>query len=155
MVQESANVNSTGCEGGGDKSQNVISLLERVPLANGDGELLLVDDEISGTGTPKPVSARKAPKTKNSSNVKRANVGKSIKHLCNFVAKSSEALLSPRMTEDNNSQVFALQMFHSQMQTQEHKIEVIEKHSKAVGKMMKKLLHEKHKKRKRRSRSKG
>ena len=48
------------------------------------------------------------------------------------------------MSEENNSQVFALQMFHSQMQNQDRKIEAIEKHTKAVGKMMKKLFHEKH-----------
>ena len=83
MVQESANVNSTGHNGGGDNSQNVISLLERVPYANGDGELLSVDDEISGAGTPKPASARKDPKTKNSSNVKRANVHQtSLQYYC-------------------------------------------------------------------------
>jgi len=57
--------------------------------------------------------------------------------------KSNEALLSPHMSEENNSQVFAPQMFHSQMQNQECKIEAIEKHSKAVGKMMKKQLESK------------
>ena len=34
-------------------------------------------------------------------------------------------------------------MFNSQMQNQEHKIEAIGKDSRAVGKMKKKLLHEK------------
>ncbi len=108
----------------------------------------MVDDEVSGAGNSKPSSALKAPKTKNSSNVKRANVGKSIERLCDSIARSSEALLSPRMSGENNSQVFALQMFHSQMQNQDRKIEAIEKHTKAVGKMMKKLLHEKCKRKK-------
>ena len=44
--------------------------------------------------------------------------------------------------------MFALQMFHSQMQNQDRKIEAIEKHTKAVGKMIKMLLHEKHKRKK-------
>ncbi len=146
LLQESVHVPSPGPnEGFGTSrtSQNLTSLLERVPLANGDGELLLVDDEISGAGNLKTYSALKAPKSKNSSNVKRANVGKSIERLCDSIARSSEALLSPRMSGENNSQVFALQMFHSQMQNQDRKIEAIEKHTKAVGKMMKKLLHEK------------
>ena len=39
-------------------------------------------------------------------------------------------------------------MFHSQMQKQECKTEAIKKKLRAVGKMMKKLLHEKHKKEK-------
>jgi hypothetical protein len=38
---------------------------------------------------------------------------------------------------------------------QERKIEAIEKNSKAVGKMLKKLLHEKRKKGKRQKRSEG
>ena len=80
-------------------------------------------------------------------------MGKSIEHLCDSIAKSSEALLSPRISEENDSKVFALQMFHSQMQNQERIIEAIEKYPKAVGKMMKKLLYEKCKKRKRQKRS--
>ena len=73
---------------------------------------------------------------------------KSIECLCDSITKSSEALLSPCIGKENNSQVFALQMFHSQIQNQECKIEAIEKHSKAVGKMMKKLLNENAKKEK-------
>jgi hypothetical protein len=46
----------------------------------------------------------------------------------------------------NVASTCAFQMFHSQMQNQECKIEAIEKNPKAVGKMMKKLLNEKHKK---------
>ena len=64
-------------------------------------------------------------------------MGKSIERLCNSIAKSSEALLSPCISKESNSQVFALQMFHSQMQNQERKIQAIEKDSKAVGKMTK------------------
>ena len=75
-------------------------------------------------------------------------MGKSIEHLCDSIAKSNEALLSPHISEENNSQIFALQMFNSQMQNQECKIETIEKHSRAVGKMMKELIHEELKKKK-------
>ena len=85
----------------------------------------------------KPSSAKKPPKTKNSTNATRANVGKSIERLCDSIAKSSAAYLAPQISQDNNSQAFALQMFHAQMQNQERKIEAIEKHSKTVGKMMK------------------
>ena len=77
-------------------------------------------------------TVQKSSDNQNSTNAKRANVGKSIEHLCNSIAKSSEALLSPRISEENDSKVFALQMIHSQMQSQECKIEAIEKHSKAV-----------------------
>ena len=80
-------------------------------------------------------------------------MGQSIKQLCDSIAKSSEALLSPHVSQENNSQAFALQMFHSQMQNQDQKIEKIEKHSKAVGKMMKKLLNEQCKKRQKAKRS--
>ena len=115
-------------------------MLENALLADGDGEFFSGEDEVSGVGRQKPSSAKKAPQTKNSTNARRANVGKSIKRLCNSIAKSSEALLSPRISKENNSLVFALQMFHSQMQNQERKIEAIEKHSKAVGKITKKTI---------------
>ena len=100
------------------------------------------EDEASRVDTQTIFSVKKSPKTKNSTNAKRANVGKSIEQLCDSIAKSSEALLSPQVSQENNSQAFALQMFHSQIMNQERKIEAIEKHSKAVGKMMKKLLNE-------------
>ncbi len=148
FVQETCNVVSTGPNEAVAMTRNLVSMLENAPLADGDGEFFSGEDEISGVGMQKSSSAKKSPKTKNSTNAKRANVGKSIERLCNSIAKSSEALLSPRISKENNSQLFALQMFHSQMQNQERKIEAIEKNSKAVGKMMKKLLNEKRKKKK-------
>ncbi len=155
FVQETCNVVSTGPNEAVAMTRNLVSMLENAPLADGDGEFFSGEDEISGVGMQKSSSAKKSPKTKNSTNAKRANVGKSIERLCDSIAKSSEALLSPRISKENNSQLFALQMFHSQMQNQERKIEAIEKNSKAVGKMMKKLLNEKCKNRKRQKGSKG
>ena len=76
----------------------------------------------------KTLQCKNAPKTKNSTNAKRANVGKSIECLCNSIAKSSEALLSPHMNEEKDSKL---------MQNQECKIGAIEKHSKDVGKIIK------------------
>jgi hypothetical protein len=137
FVQETCNVVSTGPNEAVAMSRNLVSMLENAPLADGDGEFFSGEDEISGVGMQKSSSAKKPPKTKNSTNAKRANVGKSIQRLCDSIAKSSEALLSPCMSKENSSQLFALQMFHSQMQNQECKIDAIEKNSKAVGKMMK------------------
>jgi len=129
-------------------SANLIAMLEKTPVAYGGCDLFSGEDEASRVDTQTIFSVKKSPKTKNSTNAKRANVGKSIEQLCDSIAKSSEALLFPQVSQENNSQAFALQMFHSQIMNQERKIEAIEKHSKAVGKMMKKLLHEKRKKRK-------
>ena len=40
-------------------SKNLMSMLEKVPLADGDGELFSGDDEVSGAGTQKPSSTKK------------------------------------------------------------------------------------------------
>ena len=136
-------------------SANLIAMLEKTPVASGGCDLFSGEDDASRVDTQTISSVKKAPKTKNSTNAKRANVGKSIERLCDSIAKSSEVLFSPQVSQENNSQAFALQMFHTQIMNQERKIEAIKKHSKAVGKMMKKLLNEKGKKGKRQKRSEG
>ena len=40
-------------------NKNLGSMLENEPLADGNGELLSGDDEVSGVGTKKPYSAKK------------------------------------------------------------------------------------------------
>ncbi len=64
FVQESANNFSTGPNESIGMTKNHGSMLEKVPLADGYGELLSGDDEVSGAGTQKPYRAKKLRKPK-------------------------------------------------------------------------------------------
>ena len=85
-------------------------------------------------GTPQ-TSRKKPPekchlKTKNSTNKKRASVGLSIEHLCDQIGKTSAEILHSENSSSSSdvsiSQIIAMQLFQSQLQGQDHKIEKIE-----------------------------
>ena len=80
-------------------------------------------------------------KTKNSTNNKRTNVGKSIKHLCDSIAKTSHAIFSSPSRSTNNdgmSQLVTFQFVQHQMQNQDRKIGEIKKMVKKMVKHNKK-----------------
>ena len=82
---------------------------------------------------------------KHSSNHKRANVGLSIKKLCEQIGRTSEDISRyDRRSVDGDSclsQMVAMQFIQAQMQNQDHKIEFIKLQSNDM-KEMKKMLKE-------------
>ena len=54
FVQESANVVLTGANEAVGKSRNLVPMLEKIPLADGDGELFSGDNQVDGVGTQNP-----------------------------------------------------------------------------------------------------
>ena len=95
-----------------------------------------------------PSSSKKSkvgppPKSKNSTNRVRANVGLSISCLCDSIAQTSElmAVCGPKQSSSNEVyQMMVMQVFQAQMQSQEWKIEAIEHQSRIMAKMMSKII---------------
>ena len=91
------------------------------------------------------------PKSKNSTNRVRANVGLSISHLCDSIAQTSEsmAVCGTKPSSSNEvSQMMIMQVFQAQMQSQERKIEANENQSRMMTKMMSKMIKSNKKSRK-------
>ncbi len=117
--------------------------------------------------TPQPskktIPEKGTPKTKNSTNKKRANVGLSIERLCDQIGKTSAEIMRSEnrsaSADVGISQMIAMQFFQSQLQDQDLRIKGIERQSKDIKNLMKKMIKRQkrtntHKKKKRKRKSK-
>ena len=113
-------------------------------------EFLSVGEKTTSFRTP--TVKKSSPKTKNSTNKKRANIGLSIEKLCEQISKSNQELtrMETRSVPPDTglSQMFAMQMFQGQMMGQERRIEAIEKQSNDIMGLMKKMMKDQKKQKK-------
>jgi hypothetical protein len=146
----------------------LVQLLEQIPVSNNPP--LDQDDNTKNVRSSKKTPPPKAPhKKKNSSNKKGVNAGFSVDLLCESISNTSEIAVAAKTNQASQdspiTQMLMFQLFQSQIQSQDCKIDSIEKdrkmmrnsiekQTKMMGKMMKKMSKQMKQKKMRKKHSK-